>query len=360
MIKLRKMLNPGAVALIGATDREGSHGLAVLRNLLKAPQRPLYPVNPQRRDITGMKCFPSIRDVPSPVDLAVIVVPAPGVPRVVEECGRAGVSGAIILSAGFSESGPQGRALEEGVDRISKRYGLRVIGPNSLGVIIPRLELIATFLSVDAKPGKIALISHALGEEILEVGGTVGIGFSMFASLGSMIDVEFADLIDILNSDLNTRSIMIYMEHIKDPRHFISAGRGFALTKPIIVLKPGRSEKGSRMLADRTGRPVGDDRVYDAVFRRTGVMRVTEVRDLYNLAEVLDSHHLPRSPRLTVITNDGGVGIIAADALEERGGELSVLSADLTGKLKALLPRHWQADNPVDIMADADTERGPA
>ncbi len=357
MIKLRKMLNPGAVALIGATDREGSHGLAVLRNLLKAPQRPLYPVNPKRRDITGMKCFPSIRDVPSPVDLAVIVVPAPGVPRVVEECGRAGVSGAIILSAGFSESGPQGRALEEEVDRISKRYGLRVIGPNSLGVIIPRLELIATFLSVDAKPGKIALISHALGEEILEVGGTVGIGFSMFASLGSMIDVEFADLIDILNSDLNTRSIMIYMEHIKDPRHFISAGRGFALTKPIIVLKPGRSEKGSRMLADRTGRPVGDDRVYDAVFRRTGVMRVTEVRDLYNLAEVLDSHHLPRSPRLTVITNDGGVGIIAADALEERGGELSVLSADLTGKLKALLPRHWQADNPVDIMADADTGR---
>ncbi len=357
MIKLRKMLNPGAVALIGATDREDSHGYAVLKNLLKAPQRTLYLVNPAKPEVMGMKCFPSVRDVPAPVDLAVIVIPAPGVPRVVEDCGRAGVSGVIILSAGFSESGPDGRALEDEIDRIRKRHGLRVIGPNCLGVIVPRLKLNATFLSVDVKPGKIALISHALGEEILEVGGTVGIGFSMFASLGSMIDVEFGDLIDVLDDDFNTRSIMIYMEHIKDPRRFISAGRGFALTKPIIVLKPGRSEKGSRMLAERTGRPMGDDRVYDAVFRRIGMMRVTEVRDLYNLAEVLDSYHLPRSPRLAVITNDGGVGIIAADALEERGGELADLPAGLKEKLKEMLPRHWLADNPVDIMADADTRR---
>lgn len=357
MIKLRKMLNPGAVALIGATDREDSHGYAVLKNLLKAPQRTLYLVNPAKPEILGMKCFPSVRDVPAPVDLAVIVIPAPAVPRVVEECGRAGVSGVIILSAGFAESGPDGRALEDEIDRTRKRYGLRVIGPNCLGVIVPRLKLNATFLSIDAKPGKIALISHALGEEILEVGGTVGIGFSMFASLGSMIDVEFGDLIDILNDDFNTRSIMIYMEHIKDPRRFISAGRGFALTKPIIVLKPGRSVKGSRMLAERTGRPMGDDRVYDAVFRRIGMMRVTEVRDLYNLAEVLDSYHLPRSPRLAVITNDGGVGIIAADALEERGGELADLPAGLKEKLKEMLPRHWLADNPIDIMADADTRR---
>jgi acyl-CoA synthetase (NDP forming)/GNAT superfamily N-acetyltransferase len=357
MNKLRKMLNPRAVALIGATDREDSHGLAVLKNLLKAPDRPLYPVNPDRREIMGIQCFPSILDAPLPVDLAVIVIPAPGVPRVIDDCGRAGVSGVIILSAGFSESGPEGRELEQQIDTIRKRYGLRVIGPNCLGVIVPRIKLNATFLSIDAKPGKIALISHALGEEILEVGGTVGIGFSMFASLGSLIDVEFGDLIDILNNDLSTRSIMIYMEHIKDPRRFISAGRGFALTKPIIVLKPGRSEKGSRMLAGRTGRPVGDDRVYDAVFRRTGMMRVTEVRDLYNLAEVLDSYHLPRSPRLAVITNDGGVGIIAADALEERGGELSELSDGLREKLKGFLPRHWLADNPIDIMADADTRR---
>ena len=357
MNRLRKMLNPGAVALIGATDREGSHGFAVLKNLLKAPGRPVYPVNPNRRKVLGMECFPSVLDAPSPVDLAVIVIPAPGVPRVVEECGRAGVSGVIILSAGFSESGPKGREHEVKVDAIRKKYGLRVIGPNSLGVIIPRLKLNATFLSIDVRPGKIALISHALGEEILEVGGTVGIGFSMFASLGSLIDVEFGDLVDILNNDFNTRSIMIYMEHIKDPRRFISAGRGFALTKPIIVLKPGRSAKGSRMLADRTGRAVGDDRVYDAVFKRTGMMRVYEVRDLYNLAEVLDSYHLPRSPQLAVITNDGGVGIIAADALEECGGELSPLSDDLKVRLRSLLPRHWLADNPIDIMADADTER---
>ena len=357
MNNLRKMLNPRAVALIGATDREGSHGFAALKNLLRSPDRPFYPVNPNRREVLGMKCFPSILDAPSPVDLAVIVIPAAGVPRVVDECGRAGLSGVIILSAGFSESGPEGRQLEEEVDTVRKGYGLRVIGPNCLGLIIPRLKLNATFLPIDVKPGKIALISHALGEEILEVGGTVGIGFSMFASLGSLIDVEFGDLIDILNSDFNTRSIMIYMEHIKDPRRFISAGRGFALSKPIIVLKPGRSVKGSRMLADRTGRPVGDDRVYDAVFKRTGMMRVYEVRDLYNLAEVLDSYHLPRSPRLAVITNDGGVGIIAADALEERGGELARLPDELKEKLSKFLPKHWIADNPVDVMADADTER---
>ena len=357
MNRLRKMLNPGAVALVGATDREGSHGFAVLKNLLKSSDRPLYPVNPARREVLGIKCFPSILDAPSPVDLAVIVIPAPDVPRVVDDCGRAGVSGVIILSAGFSESGPEGRELEEEIDRIRKRYALRVIGPNCLGVIIPRLKLNATFLSIDPRPGKIALISHALGEEILEVGGIVGIGFSMFASLGSLIDVGFGDLIDILNNDFNTRSIMIYMEHIQDPRRFISAGRGFALTKPIIVLKPGRSEKGSRMLADRTGRPMGDDRVYDAVFKRIGMMRVTEVRDLYNLAEVLDSYHLPRSPGLAVITNDGGVGIIAADALEERGGELSALSADLEEKIRSFLPQHWLADNPIDIMADADIRR---
>ncbi len=357
MNKLRKMLNPWAVALIGATDRENSHGFAVLKNLLKSPGRPFYPINPGRSEILGMKCYPSILDVPETVDLAVIVIPAPGVPRVVEECGRSGVSGVIILSAGFSDAGPEGRKLEEEIDAIRKRYGLRIIGPNCLGVIIPRLKLNATFLSIDARPGKIAVLSHALGEEMLEWGGTYGIGFSIFASLGSLIDVGFGDLIDILNNDFNTRSIMIYMEHMQDPRRFISAGRGFALTKPIIVLKAGRSQKGSRIIADRMGRPMGDDRVYDAVFKRIGMMRVTEIRDLFNLAQVLDSYHLPRSPKLAVITNDGGVGVIAADALEERGGELSALSEDLKEKLGSFLPPYWSADNPIDIMVDADIER---
>ncbi|MHB8109276.1 MAG: acetate--CoA ligase family protein [Syntrophorhabdaceae bacterium] len=357
MNKLREMLNPRAIALIGATDREDSIGFAVLKNLLKSSDRPLYPVNPGRREILGMSCFPSILNAPSPVDLAVIVTPATSVPAIVDECGRAGVSGVIILSAGFSESGPEGKALEQEVSEIRKKYKLRVIGPNCLGVIIPRLKLYATFLSIDAKPGKIALLSHALGEEILEWGGTVGIGFSMFASLGSLIDVGFGDLIDFLNNDYGTRSIMIYMEHVQNPRRFISAGRGFALTKPIIVLKAGTSKKGARMIADRTGRPTGDDRVYDAVFKRIGMMRVGEVRDLFNLAEVLDSYHLPRSPKLTVITNDGGVGIIAADALEERKGELTILSDETSDILRSFLPRHWSGDNPVDLMADADTQR---
>ncbi|MEN6616826.1 MAG: CoA-binding protein, partial [Syntrophorhabdus sp.] len=357
MNKLRTMLNPRAIALIGATDREESIGLAVLKNLLKAPHRPVYPVNPGKEVILGMSCFPSVREAPSPVDLAVIVTPARSVPAIVDECGQAGVAGAIILSAGFSESGPEGKVLENEVNEIRKRYKLRVIGPNCLGVIIPRLKLNATFLSIDARPGKIAFLSHALGEELLEWGGTVGIGFSMFASLGSLIDVGFGDLIDFLNDDFKTRSIMIYMEHVEDPRHFISAGRGFALTKPIVVLKAGRSPEGSRIIADRTGRPTGDDRVYDAVFKRIGMMRVSEVRDLIGLAEVLDSRHLPTSPNLTVITNDGGVGVIAADALKERNGHLSEISDDLAEHLEQFLPKHWLRHNPIDIMADADTRR---
>lgn len=351
------MLDPRTIALIGATDREDSIGFAVLKNLLKSSDRSLYPVNPGKSDILGIPCFPSIRDVPSPVDLCVIVTPASTVPAIVDECGQAGVAGVIILSAGFSESGPKGRVLEDKVNETRKKYKLRVIGPNCLGVIIPRLKLNATFLSVDVKPGKIALISHALGEEILDWGGTIGIGFSMYASLGSMIDVGFGDLIDLLNDDYHTRSIMIYMEHVKEPRRFISAGRGFALSKPIIVLKAGKSKKGSRIITGRTGKPIGDDRVYDAVFKRIGMMRVNEVRDLFNLAEVLDSYLLPRSPKLTVITNDSGVGIIAADALEERHGELSDLSDELIGTLRSLLPCNWPGDNPVDIMADADTQR---
>ncbi|HBL23891.1 MAG TPA: hypothetical protein DDZ40_07205 [Deltaproteobacteria bacterium] len=357
MNRLREMLDPQSVALIGATDKSDSTGLAVLNNLLQAVDRPLYPVNPNRDFVSGLRCYASILDVPSPVNLAVVVAPAHTVPAIVDECGRADVSGMIILSAGFSESGPDGKALEGEIADIRRKYGMRIIGPNCLGVIIPRIRLNATFLSIDAKPGKIALISHALGEEILDWGGSVGIGFSMFASLGSMIDIEFGDIIDLLNGDFNTRSIMIYMENVRNAKHFISAGRGFALSKPIVVLKPGRSEVGARLIAVRTGRATGDDRVYDAVFKRIGIIRVKEVRDLFNMAEVLDSSHLPRGSRLAVITNDGGVGIVAVDALEELGGGLAKLSDESVKALSSFLPGYWNRENPVDIMADADRER---
>ncbi len=357
MNRLREMLDPQSVALIGATDREGSIGLSVLNNLLKAVKRPLYPVNPNRQTVSGLTCYRSIGDVSQPVSLAVIVTPARTVPAIVEECGLCDVKGVIILSAGFSEAGLDGRVLEKEILGARRKYGIRVIGPDCLGVIIPRTGLNATFLSIDLKPGKIAFISHALGEEILDWGGSVGIGFSMFASLGSMIDVGFGDIIDLLGGDFNTRSIMIYMENVGDAKRFISAARGFALSKPIVVLKPGRSKEGARSIAARLGRPTGEDRLYDAVFKRVGMVRVKEVWDLFNMAEVLHSHHLPAGPRLAVITNEGSVGIVATDALGELGGELAKLSDKSMSALDSVLPGYWNRGNPVDIMRDADTGR---
>jgi acetyltransferase len=352
------MLNPQSVALIGATDREGSIGRTVLTNLLKKSDRVLYPVNPNREAAFDRPCFAGIGDVPASPSLAVIVTPAPTVPGLLRECGEAGVGGVIIISAGFGEAGPEGKRLEDEIVEIRKRYGMRIIGPNSLGVILPHVGLDTTFLTTEPEPGNIAFISQsgALGDAILDWGASMGIGFSLFASLGSLIDVGFGDLIDFLNEDYNTRSIMIYMERIRDARRFISAARGFALKKPIVVLKPGRFPQSARAMASHTGGRTGDDRVYDAVFKRVGLVRVTEVGDLFNVAQVLDSRYLPNGRRLAIITNAGGVGIIATDTLAELGGELAVLSDASARKLSAFIPQELSRDNPIDIIGDADVQ----
>ncbi|OPX95833.1 MAG: Succinyl-CoA ligase (ADP-forming) subunit alpha [Syntrophorhabdus sp. PtaB.Bin006] len=357
MGSIKEMLNPQSVALIGATDKESSIGKAVLTNLLQATDRPLYPINPNRQSVLGVPCFSSIRDVPSHVSLAVIVTPAHTVPTVARECGEAGVAGAIILSSGFGESDPQGMMLRTEIVEIRKQYGMRIIGPNCLGVILPRIGLNTTFLATNPKPGNIALLSRALGDAILDWGGTMGIGFSMFVSLGHMIDVGYGDLIDFLSEDYNTKSIMIYMENVGDAKRFISAARSFALSKPIVVLKPGRSEAGAQFIASRTGRPTGDDRVYDAVFKRVGLVRVREIADLFNMAGVLDSRHLPGGPRLAIITNAGDVGIMATDALADLGGELARISGSRTDEPDFFLPEQWGRDEPIDIMGDTDTRR---
>ncbi|MDD3846278.1 MAG: GNAT family N-acetyltransferase [Syntrophorhabdaceae bacterium] len=353
------MLNPQSVALIGATEREGSMGKAVLMNLLPATNRTLYAVNPNRKSVLGIPSFPSVGDIPSRVDLAVIVTPAHTVPAIVRECGDAGVAGAIILSAGFGEAGPEGKGLERELVDIRNKYGLRIIGPNCLGVILPHIGLNCTFLSTDPKPGQIAIISQsgALGDAILDWGGAMGIGFSAFVSLGSMIDVGFGDFIDFLSQDYWTKSILIYMEYVGDARGFISAARGFAMTKPLIVLKPGRWKGSAQAIAAHTGGRTGNDRVYDAVFKRVGVVRVREVSDLFNMAEVLDSRHLPRGPKLAIITNTGSVGIIASDTLAEFGGELACLSDESAKELDSFLPEQWSRNNPIDIVADADLAR---
>jgi len=356
---LKRMFNPETIALIGATDKEGSVGKATLENLLLSEGRRIFPVNPRRKNVLGLPCYPTIVDVPDHVDLAVILVPAKNVPECVEECGKAGVEGIIIVSSGFREVGEEGKKLEDDIIAVRKTYGMRIIGPNCLGIIRPTINLNTSFLKPHPKPGNIAFISQSgqLGDAILDWGSHFNIGFSMFASLGSMIDVDYGDLIDFLGEDYETRSIMIYMENIGNAKKFLSAARGCARNKPMVILKPGIFEESAQAVFSHTGAMAGSDRVYDAAFKRVGLVRVKEVSDLFNMAQVLDSRHLPKGPRLAIITNAGSVGIIALDTLLALGGELAKFADDTIKRLDAVLPSHWSRNNPVDILGDADIAR---
>lgn len=300
MALLKDMLNPRSVALVGATEEKGAVGRALLENLLRSKERKVYPVNPAGKKILEVDAYPSITGIPDHVDLAIVATPAPTVPGVVEECGKAGVDGVVIISAGFKEAGREGKTLENAIEGIRKKYGMRVLGPNCLGFSRPGIGLNATFLKGDPLAGDIAFLSQsgALGAAIVDWATNAGIGFSLVASLGSMIDVDFGDMIDFLGDDYPTRSILIYMEDVGNARKFISAARSFARHKPIIALKPGRFTEGARAAQSHAGAMAWDDAVYDAAFRRAGVVRVREIADLFDAAEVLRSRALPRGPGL--------------------------------------------------------------
>jgi len=355
----KRMLSPKTIALIGASDKEGSVGRAILENLLLAKNRKIFPVNPNRTTVLGVACYPNIAGVPEHVDLAVVATPAAIVPRTVEECGNAGVPGLIIISAGFREVGEEGRRLESQIKEIRKKYGMRIMGPNCVGVIRPNISLNASFLKARPEPGNIAFISQsgALGSAILDWAVNAHIGFSMFASLGSMIDIDFGDLIDFLGDDPDTRSIMVYMESVGNARKFMSAAKGFARNKPIIVVKPGRFAESAKAALSHTGAMASDDEVYDAAFKRAGVVRVLEVGDLFNSAAVLDSRHLPKGRRLAIVTNAGGPGVMATDELIELRGQLARLSEDSLKQLDSVLPPYWSKGNPIDVLGDADIDR---
>jgi acetyltransferase len=353
------MYDPKTIAMIGATEKEGAVGRTILSNLLHSKGRKVFPVNPQKSKILDLKSYPTIAGIPEHVDLAVVATPARAVPGVIEECGQAGVAGVVIISAGFKEIGEEGTLLENEIDRIRKRYGMRVMGPNCIGFVRPVMGLNATFLRGNPLPGDIAFISQsgALGSAILDWAVSAGIGFSMFASLGSMIDVDFGDMIDFLGDDQATRSILIYMESVGDARKFMSAARAFARRKPIIILKPGRFAESARAAHSHTGAMAGDDAVYEAAFRRAGAVRVGEIAELFAAAEVLDSKRLPAGPRLAIVTSAGGPGVMATDALMQLGGELAELSEESMKQLNAFLPPYWSKANPVDVLGDATVER---
>ena len=359
MTDLKSMLDPQNVALIGATEDDGTVGRSILDNLLSSDKRKIFPVNPKRETILGQKCFPSIGEVPEQVDLAIIVTPAETVPAIVEECGKAGVNGAIIISAGFKETGEKGRLLEEKIREIREKYGMRIIGPNCIGVIRTSAGLNTSFLKATPQSGNIAFISQsgALGSAICDWAIHAHVGFSMFASLGSMVDVDFGDLIDFLGEDPYTRSIILYMESVGNAKKFMSAARGFSRNKPIIIIKPGRFTESAKAAHSHTGALAGDDQVYDAAFKRVGIIRVKEFSDLFNAAKVLDSNYLPKGPKLAIVTNAGGFGVMATDALIEMGGQLAVISEAAVAELDRHLPPFWSKSNPIDVLGDADEQR---
>ncbi|MFQ4136100.1 bifunctional acetate--CoA ligase family protein/GNAT family N-acetyltransferase [Nodosilinea sp. PGN35] len=350
---------PRSVAVVGATERPGSVGRTVLWNLISHPfGGTVYPINPKRRNVLGVQAFDRIASLPEAPDLAVIAIPAPGVPAVVQECVDVGVKGAIILSAGFKEIGAEGIELERRINAIAEGH-LRLIGPNCLGVQNPLTGLNATFASQMARRGNVGFISQsgALCTSILDWSLRENVGFSAFISLGSMLDVGWGDLIDYLGDDPHTHSIVIYMESIGDARAFLSAAREVALSKPIIVIKAGRTEAAAQAAASHTGSLTGSDAVLDAAFRRCGVLRVDHIEDLFDAAEVLAKQPRPRGPRLSIITNAGGPGVLATDALIRAGGDLAEVSAASLEALNAALPTHWSHGNPIDILGDAEPAR---
>ena len=360
-LHLRAIFAPRSIALIGATDRPGSVGRTLFWNLVSHPfGGTVYPVNAKRRNVLGIRTYPSIAEVPEPVDLVIVATPAPTVPGVIRECVANGVRGAIVISAGFREIGPDGVALETEIQQALRNSAMRVIGPNCLGVMSPRTGLNATFAGVMAQPGHVAFISQsgAVGTAVLDWSRRENVGFSTFASIGSMLDVNWGDLIYYLGDDPHTRSIVIYMETIGDARHFLSAAREVALTKPIIVIKAGRTEAAAKAAASHTGSLAGSDHVLDAAFRRCGVLRVDCLAEMFDVAAVLAKQiHLPQGPRLTILTNAGGPGVLSTDALILGGGELTPLHEDTVSALNEVLPPHWSHGNPIDILGDADPER---
>jgi acetyltransferase len=357
---LDKIFNPQNVAIIGASDVEGSVGYAIVKNFTKMGYTgKVYFVNIRKNEILGIKTYPTIDQIPEPIDLAIIATPAKTVPDVMEECGKARVKGVIIVSAGFKETGPAGKALEEKILEASKKYGIRVIGPNCIGIIRPRNNLNATFLDKMPKPGNVAFLSQsgALGSAILDWALHENIGFSNFVSVGSMLDVDFGDLIDYFGSDPKTKSILMYIEGITEARKFMSAARHFARTKPIIVVKSGKFSESAKAAASHTGSLSGEDAIYDAAFKRAGIVRVSEIVDLFNAAEVLGTQPLPKGPRLAIITNAGGPGVMATDSLIAQGGKLAKLSQKTLDSLNAILPPFWSHGNPIDVLGDARSER---
>ncbi len=351
---------PGAIAIVGASSKEGSIGFTLLNNLQKDGfAGPVYPINPKHDEIMGLKAYPSVIAVGSPIDLVIIAVPIHEVPAVMKECGEAQVKGAIIISAGGKEVGEEGARIEEEIRAEAKRGGIRYLGPNCMGILSPVNNLNASFAAHSAEPGSLALLSQsgAVCSAILDRAAIEKIGFSHFVSIGSMADLDFADMIDYLGNDRDARSIIIYMENMTRHRKFMSAARSVSRVKPIIVVKSGRSEAPAKAAASHTGSLAGRDDAYNAAFRRAGIIRVDTISQLFSCAQALGKMQRPIGSNLAFITNAGGPGVMAVDALSNWGFEPAQLSPETFRKLDEFLPAFWSRGNPIDILGDAPPDR---
>ncbi len=357
---LSPLFEPRSVGVIGASERESSLGNVLIRNMLESAFKGrLFAINPKHESVLGVPCYKSVEEVPHRLDLAVIAVRAEKVPAIVDSCGRAGVKAVIVLSAGFSETGPRGAKLERQVVEAARRHRIRLLGPNCLGIMRPELGLNATFAHATANKGSIGLISQsgALCAAILDWAKPNNVGFSAVVSLGSSSDIDFGEVLEYMISDPRTESIFLYVEGIRDARRFMSALRGAARVKPVLLIKVGRHPNASRAILQHTGAQSGEDAVFDAALRRAGVIRLYNMGQLFAAANALFSHFRPRGNRLAIITNGGGPGVMAADRCADLDIPITEFSEGTMEKLNAALPAGWSRGNPVDILGDADVER---
>ncbi len=357
---LQHLFAPRSVALVGASAREGSVGATVLRNLLAGGfAGPVYPVNPKYRTLAGLECHASVAGLPQAPSLAVICTPAATVPGIIKALGERGTRAAIVLSAGLNGPAGGGRTLRQAALDAARPFTLRLLGPNCVGLLVPGIGLNASFAHTSAQPGKIAFVSQsgALVTAVLDWANARGIGFSRFISLGDSADVDFGDVLDYLAGDRDTGAILLYVEDIRHARKFMSAARAAARSKPVVVLKAGRMPEGARAAASHTGALAGADDIYDAAIRRAGMLRVLTTEDLFGAVETLARARPLAGERLAILTNGGGPGVLAADALAAGGGQLAALAPATIAALDAVLPPTWSRANPVDIIGDAPVGR---